>query len=223
MLKQFENMFGEDFWNNVIFEVTFWSYAKPNIRLRNINAVTEESFTKGRNKKFKEEFGVKNKIESVFIHPLYNEDVAKEKEEFVKNTYKLWDFAAKKTPFACNDIKAVLAEIQVYIEATKKLEQEKKDLQNRIDGLTCEDLQKKMDDLACEDPVTDSVQNLPQKGMSKSQVAGLGFGMVILGLLIGVAITFFLKSQDNAEDTPTATYEKEQEVSEVLTNTGKEE
>jgi len=220
MLKQFENMFGSEFWDNVIFEVTSWSYDESNILIRSKKGEgeTEESFTAGRNKKFKEVFEtLRNRgkdLESVFIHPLYNKENSKEKTEFKKNTDKLFNFAKKTTPFPCKDIKVVLADIQIYKNTQNKLEKEREALRKQIQSLNNE-LKPKPS------------KPLPQRqGLSSSQAAGLGFGMVILGLLIGVGITFFIKGQgtetgDNAtfiRNKSTAENNKEPEISQVLTS-----
>lgn len=229
MLKQFENMFGSAFWDNVIFEVTFWSYADSNILLRSKkgDGETEKSFTAGRNKKFKEIFETlrdKNKdLDSVFIHPLYNKDNPKEKVEFEKNTKKLFNFAKETKPFPCKDIKVVLADIQIYENENRRIKKERDALEARIKDLK-EDLE---DDGNCDN--TDAVRpEAISKGMSSSQAAGLGFGMVILGLVIGIGLTYFIKGQvtDNGDNGDNSTFirnestvenNKEPEISQVLT------
>ena len=48
MLRHFNGVFGEDFWKNVIIEVTYWPHDEISIKERNdqIPKSTEEKFRK---------------------------------------------------------------------------------------------------------------------------------------------------------------------------------
>jgi len=142
MVTLFERMFGSDFWKNVIFLVSHWHYSPSDIDRRNM---TEEEWTRDRNKVFAQ-FDLKGKkIDSVFIDSHYNNMDLNEKNHFVNNTEKLWNFANDVDPFHCKDIKTALSEIQQFMEEADKLkielEEEKKKSEEILNEL--EECQKK--------------------------------------------------------------------------------
>ena len=62
MIKLFEKMFGNLFWNNAMFEVTRWAYDERSKRNRIESNESEEKWQKDWNKKFRDLFEIVSSI-----------------------------------------------------------------------------------------------------------------------------------------------------------------
>ena len=58
MIRLFEKMFGNLFWNNVIFEVTKWHFDENSIQIRQSQGESEEKWQNEWNEKFHSEFDI---------------------------------------------------------------------------------------------------------------------------------------------------------------------
>ena len=59
MLVQLENIFGEDFWKNVVLEYTYYSFSKHPTKLRTEAGLTEDGRKNEMNSLLKKYFGFK--------------------------------------------------------------------------------------------------------------------------------------------------------------------
>jgi len=106
-ISLFVQIFGEDLFQNVITEFTFWSHDTRSIRKRNTtqDGLNEETKHETWNREYQDKFGVETEIPSVFIDPVYEADYADENETRInkENTAKLWSLITKEfQPFKCN-------------------------------------------------------------------------------------------------------------------------
>jgi len=142
MVRLLSGIFGEQFWDNNIIEATHWSYHENDRAKRKF--YNESTWTEHINSMFK---GISSqKMKSVFIDTYYNVGNTREKEEFDKNTQKLFDFAVEKEPFACKDIKQIKHEWRTASEQLENmtllnemLEKERNLLQQAIDNIENDD------------------------------------------------------------------------------------
>jgi len=142
MVRLLSGIFGEQFWDNSIIEATHWSYHENDRAKR--KHYNESTWTEHINSMFK---GISSqKMTSVFIDTYYNIGNSHEREEFDKNTQKLFDFAVGKEPFACKDIKQIKHEWRTALEQLENmtllnqmLEKERNFLQQTIDNIETED------------------------------------------------------------------------------------
>ena len=58
MIRLFEKMFGNLFWNNVIFEVTKWHFDENSVQIRQLQGESEETWQNEWNQKFHSEFDI---------------------------------------------------------------------------------------------------------------------------------------------------------------------
>ena len=58
MIRLFEKMFGNLFWNNVIFEVTKWHFDENSVQIRQSQGESEEKWQNEWNEKFHSEFDI---------------------------------------------------------------------------------------------------------------------------------------------------------------------
>ena len=58
MIKLFERMFGDQFWGNVVFVVTKWSYSDSGKNKREKNGDSEGKWTADWNREFHKEFHI---------------------------------------------------------------------------------------------------------------------------------------------------------------------
>ena len=106
-IKLFMNIFGHEMWQNAISAFTFWGHDKQSIRHRTTNrgGLNEDTQHTKWNREYTELFGVAQVIPSVFIDPVYDEEMADayEKETNKENTDKLWSFISNNlTTFQCD-------------------------------------------------------------------------------------------------------------------------
>ena len=106
-IKLYMSIFGREMWQNTITEFTFWGHDKKNIRKRKNRrgGLNEDTKHMMWNIEYTEQFGVTHMIPSVFIDPVYDEEVAdiKEIEINKENTDKLWSLLTNDlTTFQCD-------------------------------------------------------------------------------------------------------------------------
>ena len=101
------NIFGEEMFNNAITEFSFWSHDKRSIRnrKRTRDGLNEEIQHQIWNKEYSDRMPIAREIPTVFIDPVYDEEIAepRETEKYEEYTGKLWDLITKNfTSFNCD-------------------------------------------------------------------------------------------------------------------------
>ena len=144
MMNLFANMFGDEFWCNVMIAFTHWGYSYVDVKRRRDQGDTgtpknEENWKEQQNQLFRKHLGVTFDLPAVFIDAHYKKDGGFEEGNFTQETQKLLDFSKKKIPFACKDVKAVKTELRIVLDTlnneTKKNKQltEKYELADRLE------------------------------------------------------------------------------------------
>jgi len=100
------NIFGEEMFNNAITEFSFWSHDKRSVktRKRTRDGLDEEIQHRIWNKEYSDRMPVPREIPTIFIDPIYDEEIAepRETEKYKEYTGKLWELITKNfTSFNC--------------------------------------------------------------------------------------------------------------------------
>jgi len=226
MMNLFANMFGDEFWCNVMIAFTHWGYSSHDVRMRRVQSDTgrpknETNYRDQQNKLFREHLGVTFDLPAVFIDSHYKKDGGVEEGNFTKETQKLLDFSNSKMPFACKDVKAVKTELRIVLdtlnnetqknkqltekyeladELEKKCLKEKKTLTN--DWMRCEEKLAR-----CQNPVSkpydgnsNTSTNGEFEGFSTLQLIMCGVGCLFFGLIAGYMIKMVTSRKENDED-----------------------
>jgi len=99
MLREFQAMFGESFWQFTTIGVSFWPYDERSIERREEVGKNETTYCAEKNKCLKEHFVVLEDIPCVFIDSHAHLDDDGEKMAFDRETEKLWEFINITEPF----------------------------------------------------------------------------------------------------------------------------
>jgi len=107
-VKLYQGIFGPGMWNNVITEFTFWPHDRRSIKLRRTarNNLNEETQHTNWNLEYTQRFGVNQTIPTVFLDPVFDPEIAGEKETEIdkKEADKLWALLSQNfTKFECDD------------------------------------------------------------------------------------------------------------------------
>jgi len=122
MISRFQDIFGDHFWPNVVFAVSYWGFGEHDIEDR---TQTEKEWTDAWNRKFSDLSTEKRvDIPAVFIDSHYKKSRPVEYGNFTKEMDKLWKFASKAKRFELKDIKIALSEIE-KLESELKNEKRK--------------------------------------------------------------------------------------------------
>ena len=137
MIRLFEKMFGILFWENVLLGVSRWSYDPRSIRNRVISGEDEAEWQRQWNNKLHQQYDIKaqNDIEAIFIDTFHDPSNPYEREQFLNNAKKLWDFANSVKPFECKDIKTALTELMEANVALADLEGKLRDAETRLEDI----------------------------------------------------------------------------------------
>ena len=128
MIKLIDGIFGDELWDHVIIEATWWSFSPRDVSIREDKNLTEEAWLQNAPLTSLESILTRSQrdaIEAVFIDTFYYPGDPTEKEKFEENTQKLKDFAQNKTSFHCKDISVVKTELRNLEEQKQMLEEEK--------------------------------------------------------------------------------------------------
>ena len=193
MLRLFQDIFGDDFWDNAIIGVTKWSYEPGNVKKRRD---TEISFTNMINTMLSKELKINKGLESVFIDSHYFVGEDDEVKAFKDNTEKLFNFAKKAKPFSVKGIKAVKTELTKKLLEIDRLRNETANLKNKLKNL--------------EDPEnsTGNTSKLESMGYNTASFVGFGMGMCLLGICIGVIIAKRLQDSNQNNDDKDVTSDR---------------
>ena len=102
MIRLMGNIFGKEFWHNVVLEATHWRYDIPGIGRREEADMNEIRWTAEFNSLFKKKFGVQHHVPSVFIDTFYNKSNPFEKEKFKEGVDGLMNFTRFLFSFYCH-------------------------------------------------------------------------------------------------------------------------
>eukprot|EP00093_Oithona_nana_P012879 12879.XXX_45661_44291_1 [CDS] Oithona nana genome sequencing. len=112
MLVQLENIFGEDFWKNVVLEFTHYHFDENSIDRR---ADSNEKSPTGRktalNKELRRLFEFQKELPAVFIDSYYDKEHDGSRQKFDHYTQELYNYADTLTPYNVSDIEAVQNEL----------------------------------------------------------------------------------------------------------------
>ena len=123
MLRQFQDIFGDEFWMNTILVATKWHYDQVAVNRRNEKGSTEMWWIKMINQEIlQKEVNLRQELDAVFIDTFYNKDNPFEVNKFKENTKKLWKFAKSMddSPFECKDIKIAITQIRKLRDEIEK-------------------------------------------------------------------------------------------------------
>ena len=138
MIKLIDGIFGEELWDHVMIEATWWGFSPGQIKRRAQKELTEESWLQEAPLKSLENIVSREKrdaIRAVFIDTFYEPEDPTEKEKFEENTQLLKNFTQNKESFHCKDITTVKSELRSLEEQRKKLEEEKIAIETRKNEL----------------------------------------------------------------------------------------
>merc|ERR1719237_539071 len=168
MISRFQDIFGDHFWPNVVFAVSYWGFGEHDIEDR---TQTEKEWTDAWNRKFSDLSTEKRvDIPAVFIDSHYKKSRPVEYGNFSKEMDKLWKFANKAKRFELKDIKIALSEIE-------KLESELKNEKRKAQDLRLDEEKKKENKICL---LGDNLGCIQLPGLG-----GISTGIFILGVVLG--------------------------------------
>lgn len=204
MVSMLSEMFGDDFWNNVVIGVTFWKYDERSINERKTRRVTEQTFLADKRKGLKDAAMEKadkestigeiiDKLEGVFINAFYDtEPIDKNAaEKFQSNTDKLFQIATENKLFECKDIQTVKNELAVLKELKQNLTRDMDLLKEKRDDLAEQSADANGKLTECREKQKEISEDC-DNGQKAAQ-AGLGVGMFAVGLLVGALLVVWFK------------------------------
>ena len=105
-IRLYIKIFGREMWKSTLTEFTFWEHDRRSIRNRKKRGgLNEDTQHLNWNREYAERFGVTQMIPSVFVDPMYDEEVADKNEIRInkENTDKLWNLLTNDlTTFQCD-------------------------------------------------------------------------------------------------------------------------
>ena len=214
MIKIVDGIFGEEFWDRVIIEATFWGYSEEKIEERDL---TEEEWLNHTPKKTLNGTAPKSvldNLKAVFIDSFYRSSDPHQEKKFKENTDQLLKFATEGSPFHCKDIKSVKHELRLLKEEKEKLEKEKRKVEADRAALeaSCEgEKSRLMESLATANDTNRKLEeesaSLKKEKTSLELNAGHGtdslvlvsFALMIVGVLVGFMTTKIIQKRTKVE------------------------
>jgi len=209
MIKIVDGIFGEEFWDNVIIEATFWGYSLDDIEDR--GDLTEETWLEGTPKRTLSGTAPNvDNLTAVFIDTFYRKSDAKQVEKFQENTKKLLSFAEKKKPFHCKDIKSVKHDLRILQEEKAQIEKEKQRIEEQKRALeeSCINEKNKLNESlaaamgenekleARASSLNAKMENMGAKsGHDTNTLVLISFGLMIVGLVLGLGAMWYLQNK----------------------------
>ena len=222
MIKLIDGIFGDELWDHVMIEATWWSFSPREVRNRVSKGLTEAAWLQGAPLTSLENIvtrAQRDAIKAVFIDTFYEPEDPTEKKKFEENTQMLKDFAQNKTSFHCKDISIVKTELRNLEEQRQILEVEKIKIETekKVLGETCSnktlELQKNIDQRTLEakscqkDRALISAEKLriEEQVMDEGLMAGILAACLVAGLVIGALVTrsalrYFGDNRDKDDD-----------------------
>ena len=224
MIKLIDGIFGDELWDHVMIEATWWSYSLREVSIREQKGLTEAVWLQGAPLTSLNNIVTRTQrdaIEAVYIDTFYMPEDPMEKEKFEENTQMLRDFAQNKTSFHCKDISIVKTELRNLEEQKKMLEVEKIKIEtrknelnqscsNKIFELKNNNKNKTLEIKTCQEDramIKAEKLRIEDQMMDEGLLAVILAGCVVAGLVIGALVTrsalkYFgdKKSEDDDED-----------------------
>ena len=140
MLSTFEKMFGNDFWNHVILEFTWWSFNSFWVDKRQDKKTpdTEDRIVNQYNRMLQRMLDINITLPAVFIDSNYDKSNANESSKFKEYTDILFKFAKDSGPFECKDIdtaKTEMSELRESLETARQIQERLMDQKEQISRL----------------------------------------------------------------------------------------
>ena len=240
MIKLIDGIFGDELWEHVMIEATWWSYSPREVSIREQKGLTEAVWLQGAPLTSLNNIvtrAQRDAIEAVYIDTFYMPEDPTEKEKFEENTQKLKDFAQNKTSFHCKDISIVKTELRDLEEQKKMLEVEKIRIETRKNELnqscsnTIFELKYKIDEKNLETKTCqkDRAMIKAEKLLIEDRVMDEGLlavilaGCVVAGLVIGALVTksalkYFGDKKNQDDDDDDSDSESESSEKEMIEN-----
>ncbi|XP_023334658.1 uncharacterized protein LOC111706115 [Eurytemora carolleeae] len=121
MLRNLQNIFGDEFWDNTVIEATHYAFDDLSIRRRKSKHLDETSFSEHVNNGLLGNISPRP-LQTVFIDTYF--DVTNEtypRQKFREYTGKLYTMSALSRPFHCKDIKKAKLENRILKEQVEEL------------------------------------------------------------------------------------------------------
>ena len=126
MMKLVHSIFGDEFWDHVIIEATFWGYSQGKMEDREAAGLTEENWLEGVPKKTIGNIaGNLESLSAVYIDTYYRPHDQHQLEKFQENTETLFQFAVQSPAFHCTDITQVKHDLRELEEVRRNLTEQK--------------------------------------------------------------------------------------------------
>merc|ERR1712142_569420 len=133
MLKFYSTLFGDRWWDHLIFGVTFWGYDELSVKQRQRRNETEQWFIREFQKNLRKMLPIEKEFEFVFLHPIYDRDNEEEVKRWNEEAKKLWTFAQKSSPMEFKDINDILQENERLKRNVDELSENLVALSNKVD------------------------------------------------------------------------------------------
>ena len=224
LVALFANMFGDEFWCNLMFAFTHWGHSTRDVFKRLSQGPpgepkTEATFLTEVNEVVKENIGVPFDIQGVFIDAHYTNDSHEEGVEvgnFTHETQKLLNFSISREPFACKDVKSVKLELREVFDTLEAERAKNAELaeQHKLATKLREACDRETDDLrsqlaACGYKLQQcNSNNIDKPGTTSTNVEGFsvfefvifGVGLLFVGLIVGYVIKMATSGNKEGEE-----------------------
>ena len=223
MIKIVGGIFGEEFWDNVIIEATFWGYSIDKIEDR--GDLTEDEWLDNIPKRtLNGSVPNVDNLTAIYIDTFYRKSDKVQAEKFIENTEKLFKFATEKKPFHCKDIKSVKHDLRILQDEKDKLEKEKRELEEKRRTLeaSCESEKSNLNDslysarevnenLRAQTASLESKNTLmtTKMGHGTNTLVLVSFGLMVAGLILGLGVMSAIKKKNKVTHHIQNIYSKE--------------
>ena len=183
MLDIFVKMFGDEFWNNAVFVVTFWKFDEGHVKIRanDIPAKTEDSKTETLNEMLKSRLDVTKNLPTFFIDSHYDQENSEEVGKFKQYTDELLRFANTAHKFDLKDINNVILELRKIENSLAQARRDKEKLRKQIESLN-------------------NGNGTTEKYYNSAEFAIFGVGMVLLGMCLMYVLKKYLIGNKTDKD-----------------------
>jgi len=187
MVMVLKNMFGDEFWNHVVIEITHWSNSKK--ADHPVNKTSKAQFWN--EILMKEPYNAPKVLPVVFIDSYYFKVNQEEVDAFNNDTDTLFNFLKNSTKFeteGIRSVKTVLGQKKAEIEDLMTRNQNLTDRINEILSRTPKAITIEIPKYITYAPQTGKV-NEQGPTFKLGSFVGFGIGMGILGLLVGFVLS----------------------------------
>ena len=202
MVMVFKNMFGDEFWNHVVIEITHWSHSKYFDHI--VNKTSTAQFWN--RILMKEPYNAPKELTVVFIDSYYFQTDQEAVDAFNNHTDILFDFLKNSTKFETEGIRAVKTVLGQKKAEIADLMAENQNLTDMINEI----LNRPPERITIEIPkyVTHAPQPITEQGLTfkLGSFVGFGIGMGILGVMVGFMLSRMRKNPSTNESDDNASH-----------------